>query len=80
MRACSSCAGSGGDAPGLLRLTVLGTAVRLPLAYGLTGLGLPGVCLAPAVATAVQCGPAGMLFRRAPAQVETGVSSVRVVG
>jgi Na+-driven multidrug efflux pump len=69
-----------GDASRLLRVTVLGTAVQLPLAYGLTGLGLPGVCLALAVGTAVQCGLAGMLFRRAQAQVETGVSSVRVVG
>jgi Na+-driven multidrug efflux pump len=71
--------GSGG-APKLLRVTVLGTALQLALAYGLTGLGLPGVCLALAVATAVQCALAGVLFRRAPAQVETGVSSVRVVG
>ncbi|MFC9130286.1 MATE family efflux transporter [Streptomyces sp. NPDC057099] len=68
--------GSGG-ASVLLRVTVLGTAVQLALAYGLTGLGLPGVCLALALATAVQCGLAGVLFRRAPAQEETGVSPAR---
>ncbi|MFJ8590097.1 MATE family efflux transporter [Streptomyces sp. NPDC093598] len=66
--------GSGG-ASELLRVTVLGAAVQLALAYGLTGLGLPGVCLALALATAVQCALAGLLFRRAPAQEETGVPS-----
>ncbi|MFJ7345439.1 MATE family efflux transporter [Streptomyces sp. NPDC101110] len=69
--------GSGG-ASALLRVTVLGTAVQLALAYALTGLGLPGVCLALALATAVQCALAGVLFRRAPAQEETGVSPARV--
>ncbi|MGC4973312.1 MATE family efflux transporter [Streptomyces sp. DT199] len=71
--------GSGG-ASLLLRVTVLGTAVQLALAYGLTGLGLPGVCLALAFATAVQCALAGVLFRRAPAQEETGVSPARAAG
>jgi Na+-driven multidrug efflux pump len=46
--------GSGG-ASALLRVTLLGTAVQLPLAYVLGGLGLPGVCLAMAVAMAGQC-------------------------
>ncbi|GGY52987.1 MATE family efflux transporter [Streptomyces djakartensis] len=69
--------GSGG-ASVLLRVTVLGTVVQLTLAYGLTGLGLPGVCLALALAAAVQCGLAGVLFRRdAPVQEVTGVSSAR---
>jgi putative MATE family efflux protein len=71
--------GSGG-ASVLLRVTVLGTAVQLALAYSLTGLGLPGVCLALALATAVQCALAGVLFRRAPAQEETGVSPARAAG
>ncbi|MFF9119795.1 MATE family efflux transporter [Streptomyces massasporeus] len=71
--------GSGGAAV-LLRVTVLGTAVQLGLAYGLTGLGLPGVCLALALATAVQCALAGVLFRRDPAQEETGVSPARAAG
>lgn len=46
--------GSGGAAP-LFRITVLGTAVQLPLVHGLSGLGLPGVRLALALAMAVQC-------------------------
>jgi putative MATE family efflux protein len=68
--------GSGG-APVLLRVTVLGTAVQLPLAHGLSGLGLPGVCLALALAMAVQCAAVGVLLRRAGRQEETGASLVR---
>lgn len=48
----------------LLRVTVLGTAVQLPLAYGLSGLGLPGVCLALGSAMAVQCAVVLVLLRR----------------
>ncbi|MFF5368534.1 hypothetical protein [Streptomyces sp. NPDC013187] len=66
-----------GEAPALLRVTALGTVVQLALAYALTGLGLHGVCLAPAFAAAVQCALVRLLFRRAPVQEETGVSSVR---
>ena len=55
--------GSGG-APALLRVTVLGTAVQLPLAYALSGLGLPGVCLAMALSMGVQCAVVAVLFRR----------------
>lgn len=62
----------------LLRVTVLGTAVQLPLAYGLSGLGLPGVCLALALAMAVQCAVVAVLFRRARRQDEVDVSLVRV--
>ncbi|MFD3589092.1 MATE family efflux transporter [Streptomyces sp. NPDC058683] len=68
--------GSGG-APALLRVTVLGTAVQLSLAYGLSGLGLPGVCLALALAMAVQCAAVGLLLARA--QEGTEVSFVRAV-
>lgn len=66
-----------GRAPVLLRVTVLGTAVQLPLAYGLAGLGLPGVCLALALAMAVQCGAALVLFRRDRSQEEAEASLVR---
>jgi len=59
--------GSGG-APALLRVTLLGTTVQLPLAYGLSGLGLPGVGLALALAMGVQCGVVAALFRRARCQ------------
>ncbi|MFI0809940.1 MATE family efflux transporter [Streptomyces echinatus] len=69
----------GGAAPALLRVTLLGTAVQLPLAYVLAGLGLPGVCLALALAMAVQCAAAVVLLpRRTGRQEETGVSSARV--
>ncbi|MGW3101978.1 MATE family efflux transporter [Streptomyces sp. NPDC001100] len=66
--------GSGG-APALLRVTVLGTAVQLPLAYGLSGLGLPGVCLAMALSIGVQCTAVAVLFRRGGAR-----SADRVAG
>jgi putative MATE family efflux protein len=61
--------GSGG-APALLRVTLLGTAAQLALAYGCSGLGLPGVCLALALAMALQYGAALLLFRRAGARPE----------
>jgi putative MATE family efflux protein len=67
--------GSGG-APALLRVTLLGTAVQLPLAHALSGLGLPGICLALALAMGVQCVAVRVLLTRA--QEETGVSFVRV--
>ncbi len=67
--------GSGG-APALLRVTLLGTAVQLALARALSGLGLPGICLAMALAMAVQCGAVAVLLRRAGCQ-EAEVSFVR---
>lgn len=68
--------GSGG-APELFRVTLLGSAVQLSLAHALSGLGLPGVCLAPGLAMAVQCAAVAVLLRRARSQAETGVSLVR---
>ncbi|MFG2548706.1 MATE family efflux transporter [Streptomyces sp. NPDC048581] len=69
--------GSGG-APVLLRVTLLGTAVQLPLAFALSGLGLPGVCLALALAMAAQCAAVLVLLRRARRQEGGDVSLVRV--
>ncbi|MGQ4363613.1 MATE family efflux transporter [Streptomyces sp. SAS_272] len=66
--------GSGG-ASVLLRVTVLGTAVQLPLAYGLSDRGLPGVCLALTLAMAVQCAVLRRAWRRS--QGETVRSPVR---
>ncbi|MFF8998604.1 MATE family efflux transporter [Streptomyces achromogenes] len=68
--------GSGG-APALLWVTLLGTAVQLPLAYALSGLGPPGICLAMAVAMAVQCAGVAVLPGLVRGQEETGVSVVR---
>ncbi|SDN84299.1 hypothetical protein SAMN04487981_10724 [Streptomyces sp. cf386] len=69
--------GSGG-APVLLRVTLLGTAVQLPLAFGLSGLGLPGACLALALAMAAQCAAVPVLLRRVRRQEGGDVSLVRV--
>lgn len=69
--------GSGG-APALLRVTLLGTAVQLPLAHLLSCLGLPGICLALALAMAVQCAAVALLLLRASRrQEETEPSLVR---
>lgn len=56
--------GSGGS-PALARITGCGVVVQLGLAYALSDLGLPGVCLAMAVSMAVQCAAVGRLYRRA---------------
>ncbi|WP_318211280.1 MULTISPECIES: MATE family efflux transporter [unclassified Streptomyces] len=55
--------GTGGS-PYLARITSAGVLVQLPLAHGLSGLGLPGICLAMALATAAQCAALGLLYRR----------------
>ncbi|MFI9149151.1 MATE family efflux transporter [Streptomyces sp. NPDC053367] len=68
--------GSGG-AGALLRVTVLGTAVQLPLAYGLSGLGLPGICLAMALSMGLQGVVAAALFRRAGRRAEAAASLIR---
>ncbi|MEV6111818.1 MATE family efflux transporter [Streptomyces sp. NPDC052109] len=68
--------GSGG-APALLRVTVLGTAVQLPLAHALCGLGLPGVCLALALSMAVQCAAVAVLLRRLGQRARARASLVR---
>ncbi|MER5473389.1 MATE family efflux transporter [Streptomyces sp. NPDC002935] len=68
--------GSGG-APVLLRVTLAGTAVQLPLAYALSGLGLPGICLALALSMTVQCTALWLWTRRAGRQEDARVSLVR---
>ncbi|MFE2557550.1 MATE family efflux transporter [Streptomyces sp. NPDC059352] len=55
-----------GAGPHLARITVAGVLVQLPLAHVLSGLGLGGVCLAMALATAAQCAALGLLHRRTP--------------
>ncbi|MFJ2235693.1 MATE family efflux transporter [Streptomyces sp. NPDC087859] len=69
--------GSGG-APVLLRVTLLGTAVQLPLAYGLSGLGLPGVCLALALSMALQCAVVALLAARRQEVTEVLVARASV--
>ncbi|MFC9594572.1 MATE family efflux transporter [Streptomyces sp. NPDC056944] len=53
-----------GASPYLARITVAGVLVQLPLAYALSGAGLPGICLAMALAMAAQCAALGLLHRR----------------
>lgn len=66
-----------GGAPALLRVTLLGTAVQLPLAYALGSLGLPGICLALALAMAVQCAAVAVLLRRTGRHGKAAVSLAR---
>ncbi|MEU3425720.1 MATE family efflux transporter [Streptomyces gardneri] len=53
-----------GAGPYLARITIAGVLVQLPLAYALSGLGLAGICVAMALAMAVQCAALGLLHRR----------------
>ncbi|CAM5483463.1 MATE family efflux transporter [Streptomyces tanashiensis] len=53
-----------GASPYLARITVAGVLVQLPLAYALSGAGLPGICLAMALAMGAQCAALGLLHRR----------------
>ncbi|MEU2243045.1 MATE family efflux transporter [Streptomyces sp. NPDC018338] len=55
--------GSGGSAA-LARITLCGVALQLALAYGLSGSGLPGICLAMALAMALQCAAIARMYRR----------------
>ncbi|MFF2776342.1 MATE family efflux transporter [Streptomyces sp. NPDC058052] len=53
-----------GASPYLARITVAGVLLQLPLALALSGLGLPGVCLAMTLAMAAQGGALAVLHRR----------------
>jgi Na+-driven multidrug efflux pump len=55
--------GSGGS-PALARITTCGVALQLALAYSLSGSGLPGICLAMALAMALQCAAIARMYRR----------------
>ncbi|MFJ8665776.1 MATE family efflux transporter [Streptomyces sp. NPDC093600] len=68
--------GSGGG-PRLARITIAGVLAQLPLAYALSGLGLPGICLAMALAMAGQCAALGMLHRRTPLRQEADIDLSR---
>ncbi|MDN3261476.1 MATE family efflux transporter [Streptomyces sp. CSDS2] len=67
-----------GAAPALVWVTLLGTAVQLALACALSGAGLPGICLAMALAMAVQCAGLAVPARLGRGQEESGVRVVRV--
>ncbi|MGW1253976.1 MATE family efflux transporter [Streptomyces sp. NPDC002513] len=55
--------GSGGS-PALARITTCGVMLQLALAYGLSGSGLPGICLAMAASMALQCAAVARMYRR----------------
>ncbi|MFC0848757.1 MATE family efflux transporter [Streptomyces noboritoensis] len=55
--------GSGGS-PALAGITACGVALQLPLALGLSGLGLPGICLAMALSMGLQCAAVARMHRR----------------
>ncbi|MEV8017930.1 MATE family efflux transporter [Streptomyces sp. NPDC086554] len=63
-----------GKSPALARITAFGTAVQLALAHALSGLGLPGICLAMALSMALQCGALARLYRRAGRQREVDLT------
>uniref|UniRef100_A0AAU2VGK1 Probable multidrug resistance protein NorM n=1 Tax=Streptomyces sp. NBC_00003 TaxID=2903608 RepID=A0AAU2VGK1_9ACTN len=71
--------GSGGS-PLLARITGCGVVLQLVLCYGLLGLGLPGICLAMALAMAAQCAALARLYRRIPKRQQVGDGSVLRVG
>ncbi|MET7340457.1 MATE family efflux transporter [Streptomyces sp. NPDC005547] len=53
-----------GASPALVRVTVCGVLVQLTLAYGMSGWGLPGICLAMGVSMALQCAAVAAMYRR----------------
>ncbi|MDT6986724.1 MATE family efflux transporter [Streptomyces lusitanus] len=53
-----------GRARSLARVTFCGTVLQLAFATGLSGWGLPGVCLAMALSMAVQCAAVSRMHRR----------------
>ncbi|WP_078900984.1 MATE family efflux transporter [Actinacidiphila yeochonensis] len=53
-----------GGSPALARITTCGVTLQLALAYALSGAGLRGICLAMAVATALQCAAVTRMYRR----------------
>ncbi|WP_329202155.1 MATE family efflux transporter [Streptomyces sp. NBC_01435] len=69
--------GSGGS-PALARITTCGVALQLSLAYGLSGSGLPGICLAMALAMALQCAAIARMYRRTEHPTATDCDNSRV--
>ncbi|MGW1865443.1 MATE family efflux transporter [Streptomyces mauvecolor] len=71
--------GSGGS-PLLARITGCGVVIQLALAHGLSGIGLPGICLAMALAAAAQCAALAWLCRRVPRRQQVVDGSVLRAG
>lgn len=68
--------GSGGS-PALVRITTCGVVLQLALAYGLSGSGLPGICLAMAASMALQCAAVARMYWRTEHPTAKGLNSSR---
>ncbi|MEV6164944.1 MATE family efflux transporter [Streptomyces sp. NPDC052052] len=53
-----------GSSPALARITACGVVLQLVLAYGMSGSGFPGICLAMALSMALQCVAVTRMYRR----------------
>ncbi|MFJ4969962.1 MATE family efflux transporter [Streptomyces sp. NPDC088755] len=70
----------GGGSPALATITACGVALQLAFAFCLSGLGLPGICLAMALAMALQCAAITRMYRRTvwPTATDRDSSGVRI--
>ncbi|EFL21755.1 putative transporter [Streptomyces himastatinicus ATCC 53653] len=66
-----------GRSPALARITACGAVLQLALAYGLSGSGLPGICLAMALSMALQCTAVTRMYRRTERARATGCDESR---
>ncbi|MFE9093901.1 MATE family efflux transporter [Streptomyces sp. NPDC007264] len=66
-----------GSSPALARITSCGVVLQLALAYGMSGSGLPGICLAMALSMALQCTAVARMYRRTPRSAAAGSSGRR---
>ncbi|MFJ5083727.1 MATE family efflux transporter [Streptomyces sp. NPDC088706] len=70
----------GGGSPALATITACGVALQLAFAFCLSGLGLPGICLAMVLAMALQCAAITRMYRRTvwPTATDRDSSGVRI--
>ncbi|MFF3739333.1 MATE family efflux transporter [Streptomyces sp. NPDC002566] len=66
-----------GDSPALARITTCGVTLQLALAYGLSGAGMPGICLAMAASMALQCAAVARMYRRTAPPTTTRLDASR---
>jgi Na+-driven multidrug efflux pump len=66
-----------GSGPALARITSCGVVLQLALAYGMSGSGLPGVCLAMALSMALQCMAIARMYRRTAQSEAAGSNESR---
>jgi len=66
-----------GRSPALARITACGAVLQLALAYGMSGSGLAGICLAMALSMALQCTAVARMYQRAERSRATGCDESR---